>query len=183
MPMEYLLAYGAMALVIAVLFCIDQLKSAPVRREADRFARAFLEARRSALGASPPLPAVETSQAGVHILPEQAPPVRAALEAGAGSGFAGYDGQMERALRGMFERVGRSGHLKRHYFDYYNSLFVLQRLFMRACAGPDALFTQDDWKDLERYWTGGAEMERLALARMSRAGRAALQHASAGDGS
>ncbi len=174
MPMEHLLAYGAMALAVAVLFCIDQLKSAPVRREADRFARAFLEARRSALGASPPLPAVEKSQAGAHILPQQAPPVRAALEAGAGSAFAGYDSQMEQALRGMFERVGKSGHLKRHYFDYYNSLFVLQRLFMRACSEPDALFSQSDWQDLERYWANREEMERLALERMSRSGRAAL---------
>ncbi len=176
MPMEYLPAYGAMALVIAVLFCIEQMKSAPVRREADRFARMFLEARRSALGDSPPLPAVETSQAGVHILPEQATSVRAALEAGAGSAFSGYDGEMEQALRSMFERVGKSGHLKRHYFDYYNSLFVLQRLFMKACAEPGALFSRDDWKDLERYWANGAEMERLALERMSRAGRTALPH-------
>lgn len=179
MPVEYLLAYGAMALAVAVLFCIDQMKSAPVRREADRFARMFLEARRSALGASPPLPAVETSQAGVRLLPEQAPPVRAALEAGAGSGFSACDGQMEQALHGMFERIGKSGHLKRHYFDYYNSLFVLQRLFMKACAEPDALFSPDDWKDLERYWANGAEMERLALERMSRASRMALPHSSA----
>jgi len=172
---EYLLAYGAMALAAAVLFCIEQLKSAPVRRDADRFARAFLEARRIALGDAPPLPAVEGAQAGVRVLPEQVPAVRAALEAGAGSAFSGYDVEMEQALRGMFEHVGKSGHLKRHYFDYYNSLFVLQRLFMRACSEPGALFSRDDWKDLERYWTLGAEMERLALERMSRAGRAALQ--------
>ena len=172
--MKDLLAYGLMALVIAALCLINWLKGRPVRQEADQVGLLLLEARDSVFSASPPLPAVRQSEDGaVHPLPsvEQPPAVRAAISAGGGRDLADYDRRLEEHLRNLFLAIGKSGYLKTRYFDYYNSLFALHRLFLRFCAEPEAPFTQGEWQDLSLYWSDRPRLMGLTAQRLSAAAR------------
>ena len=175
--MEYLLSYGLMALIIAVLCLLNWSKNRPARAASDRFGILFLEAREYALGGSTDLPETEPTQdGGVRLRPpaQQPPAVRAALNAGAGAAMAGYDARMEQALRELFQSIGRSGHQKSHYYDYFNTLFTLHRLFLQVCADPQAPLSKEDWADLSRYWGDRSGMTGLVAKRLSAAGRRVL---------
>lgn len=172
--MQQVIAYAGMALVIAVLVLLDWRKNQPIRDGCDRFGQDFWAAREHALGGAPPLPAVEESETGVTLLPEQEPSVCAALGAGADGRMGELDRQMEQTLRDMFQAIGKSAHLKRRYYDYCNNLFVLHKVFLQVCADPAAPMTKEDWKDLKLYWQERERMLALAKERMSRTGLAAL---------
>lgn len=174
--MKDLLAYGLMALVIAALCLINWVKSRPVHQAADRFGLLFLEARDSVLGAAPPLPETRaTADGSVQVLPpaQQPAAVRAALAAGAGSAMAGYDRRLEEALEALFLSVGKSGYLRTRYFDYFNSLFTLHKLFLRLCTEPETLCSQEEWRDLTRYWRNRSILSGLVSQRLSATARKA----------
>lgn len=175
--MEYLLAYGLMAVVIAALAVLNGVKTRPVHEAADRFGLLFLEARAYALDAGQELPLVDPAPEGaVRLRPaaEQGSAVRAALAAGAGAAMTDYDARLEQALRDMFQAIGGSGHLKTHFFDYFNNLYTLHRLFMEVCAAPESALSQENWEELQRYWGDGTRMTGLVAQRLSAQGRKVL---------
>lgn len=68
-----------------------------------------------------------------------------------GSGeMARYDAQLDERC-GAVSVHWATAHLKKHYFDYYNSLFLLHKLFLQVCADPAAPLSDGAWKDLALY--------------------------------
>lgn len=174
--MDHLLAYGLMAVVIAAVCAVNWNNNRPVREAADRFGLLFLKAREYALAQDPPLPEIEEEGGSVRLLPltQQSSAVRSALESGGDEAMAGFDRQMEQALRDLFGAIGRSAHLKTHYYNYYNNLFSLHRLFLQVCGEPEAPLSPDEWIDLKLYWSDRARMTGLVDQRLSAGGRRTL---------
>ena len=143
----------------------------------DRFGLLFLEARDYAAGREDLLPRVMTDASGLRrLLPmeEQPEAVRNAFLLGGSGEMARYDAQLDETLRALFQSIGQSAHLKKHYFDYYNSLFLLHKLFLQVCADPAAPLSDGAWKDLALYLGDRTRLSGLVAQRLSFGARRAF---------
>lgn len=174
--MQQFFAYALMLLIVAALCAVYWIKNKPVMAAADHFGLLFLEARDYALDRGSASPLTAPAEGGFRPFPPEAQPepVRAALVRGADEHMAAYDAELERTLRDLFCLIGSNGHLKTQYFDYYNSLFTLHKLFLRFCASPDALLSQGEQKDLTRYLSDREALMALVSRRLSTVGRRTL---------
>jgi len=105
---------------------------------------------------------------------EQPEAVRNAFLLGGSGEMARYDAQLDETLRALFQSIGQSAHLKKHYFDYYNSLFLLHKLFLQVCADPAAPLSDGAWKDLALYLGDRTRLSGLVAQRLSFGARRAF---------
>lgn len=170
MPQQ-LLTYGGMIAVIAVISLLYWWKNAPVRRAADRFGLLFLEARDYAMDGWKSTPIGETDDTGrIRLQSQEQQPRTAqnALERGRSSRFARYDRELEGALMDLFQAVGTSAHLKRRYYDYFNTFFTLHKQFLQVCTDPEGTeMTQEGWDDLKAYMGDRVKVIQILMQRLS----------------
>ena len=113
-------------------------------------------------------------EAAILPMEEQPEAVRNAFLLGGSGEMARYDAQLDETLRALFQSIGQSAHLKKHYFDYYNSLFLLHKLFLQVCADPAAPLSDGAWKDLALYLGDRTRLSGLVAQRLSFGARRAF---------